>query len=108
MQGGGRRRDGIGRFAYRCAMHWLRFAVLLLPFVVTGCGRATDGEQLRLCRLMPPVLHAEGAEVREIRVAPAPLGRSGVRIDYAAREPGIPGRAHFLTCGFGGTTFERD
>jgi branched-subunit amino acid ABC-type transport system permease component len=89
-------------------MRWLRFAVLLLPLAVTGCGRATDSEQLRLCRLVPAVLHPDGTAIREIRVAPAPLGRSGVRIDYAAREPGTPSRVHFVVCAFGGTTFERD
>ena len=89
-------------------MRWLRFAVLLLPLCVTGCGRATDNEQLRLCRLVPAVLHPDGTGIREIRIAPAPLGRSGVRIDYAAREPGAPSRVHFVACGFGGTTFERD
>jgi branched-chain amino acid transport system permease protein len=89
-------------------MRWLRFAILLLPLCVTGCGRATDNEQLRLCRLVPAVLHPDGTAIRELRVAPAPLGRSGVRIDYAAREPGTPSRVHFVACGFGGTTFERD
>jgi hypothetical protein len=32
--------------------------------------RATDGEQLRLCRLLPAVLHPEGSELRELTVAP--------------------------------------
>ena len=68
----------------------------------------TDSEQLRLCRAILPVLHAEGTELREIRVAPAALGKSGVRIDYAAREPGAERRSARLACGFGGTTFERD
>ena len=89
-------------------MRWLRFAVLLLPLCVTGCGRATDNEQLRLCRLVPAVLHPDGTAIRELRVAPAPLGRSGVRIDYAAREQGDVSRVQFVACGFGGTTFERD
>src|ERR1044071_6009103 len=94
--------------AYRGAMRWLRFAALLLPLLAAGCGRATDGEQLRLCRLLPAVLHPEGSELRELTVAPAPLGRSGLRIDYAAHEPGSASRGHFVACGFGGTTFERD
>src|SRR5947207_14910911 len=101
-------RDEIPSVAYRAAMRWLRFAVLLLPVLVAGCGRVTDSEQLRLCRLLPAVLHPAGSEVREIRAAPAPLGRSGLRIDYAAREPGSANRAHFVACGFGGSTFERD
>ena len=89
-----------------------RFAVLLMALLASACGRVTDAEQLRLCRAILPVLHAEGTEFREIRVAPAALGKSGVRIDYAAREPGQESRearrSYGLTCGFGGTTFERD
>ena len=85
-----------------------RFAVLLMALLCAACGRVTDSEQLRLCRALLPVLHAEGTAFREIRVAPAALGRSGVRIDYAAREPGAAQRTYGLTCGFGGTTFERD
>ena len=65
---------------------------LLMALLAAACGRVTDGEQLRLCRAMLPVLHAEGTELREIRVAPAALGKSGVRIDYAAREPGAERR----------------
>ena len=44
---------------------------------LAGCGRVTDSEQLRLCRLIPPVLHPDGTEIREIRVgagAARPLG----------------------------------
>jgi branched-subunit amino acid ABC-type transport system permease component len=89
-------------------MRWGRFAILLLPLALAACGRVTDSEQLRLCRLILPVLHPEGSEIRDLRLAPAGLSRSGVRIDYAAREPGGTSRAHFITCGFGGTTFERD
>src|SRR4051812_41508816 len=89
--------------AYRGGMHWLRFGILLLPLLAAGCGRVTDSEQLRLCRLMPAVLHPDGTEIREIRVAPAPLARSGLRVDYAARERGAASRRHFVTCGFGGT-----
>jgi branched-chain amino acid transport system permease protein len=85
-----------------------RFAVLLLVLLAAGCARVTDSEQVRLCRMILPVLHAEGAEIREIRVAAAPLGRSGARIDYAVREGDAARRVHALTCGFGGTTFEAD
>ena len=67
-----------------------------------------DSEQVRLCRAIIPVLNAEGAEIREMRVIPAALGRSGVRIDYAAREGGAARRIHFVACGFGGTGLERD
>ncbi len=74
-------------------MRWLRFAVLLLPLCVTGCGRATDNEQLRLCRLVP-----RGAASRRHRhprnscgAGPArPLGRAhrlrGARAGHA--QPG--------------------
>ncbi len=88
-------------------MRWLP-VILMGPLVLAACGRVTDSEQLRLCRLLPAVAHPEGTEIREIRIAPAPLGRSGLRIDYSARETGRAKQAHFVTCGFGGTTFERD
>jgi branched-chain amino acid transport system permease protein len=88
-------------------MRLLRF-LMLLPLLAAGCGPATDSEQLRLCRLIPPALHPNGTEIREIRVIPFQIARSGVRIHYAAREPGAANRVHFVTCGFGGTTFERD
>ena len=103
----GQPRDVRRRFAYRAAMPGARFAILLTALLVAACGRVTDSEQLRLCRALLPVLHAEGAAFREIRVAPAALGKSGVQIDYAAREAGAE-RPHNLACGFGGTTFERD
>jgi branched-subunit amino acid ABC-type transport system permease component len=89
-------------------MHWLRSAVLLLPLFSAGCGPAIDSEQLRLCRLIPAALHPGGTEIREIRVIPFAIARSGVRIHYAAHLPGGASRVHFVTCGFGGTTFERD
>src|ERR1043166_3672787 len=85
-----------------------RFVVLLMALACAACGRVTDSEQLRLCRAILPVLHADGTALREIRAGPAALGKSGVRIDYAAREPGAERRTHSLACGFGGTTFERD
>src|SRR5689334_17992983 len=85
-----------------------RYAVLLLTLLAAACGRVTDSEQVRLCRAIVPVLNGAGAEIREMRVVPAALGRSGVRIDYAAREVGAERRLHSLVCGFGGTSFERD
>src|SRR5262245_42078642 len=88
-------------------MGWVRLAILL-PLLLAACGRVTDSEQLRLCRLIPPVLHPEGTEIRQVRIGPANVGRSGLRIDYTAREPGAANKAHFVACGFGGTTFERD
>ena len=100
--------DEAVRFAYRANMRWLCFAALLLPLLSAGCGRVTDSEQLRLCRLLPPVLNPEGTKIREIRVAPAALGRSGLRVDYTARVAGAPSRMQFVACGFGGSTFERD
>src|SRR5262249_23284862 len=89
-------------------MRSMRCTVLMIGLVAAGCGRVMDSEQVRLCRAIIPVLNAEDAEIRELRLAPAALGRSGVRIDYAARETGAPRRIHFVTCGFGGTSFERD
>src|SRR4051812_995462 len=81
------------------SMRWLRLA-FLLPLVLAACGRVTDSEQLRLCRPIPPALHPEGTEIREIRIGLATVGRSGVRIDYAAREPGAANKMHFVSCGF--------
>jgi branched-subunit amino acid ABC-type transport system permease component len=78
----------------------------MMALACAACGRVTHSEQLRLCRAILPVLHAEGSELHEIRAAPAALARSGVRIDYAARETGAERRRHSLACGFGGTTFE--
>src|SRR4029434_9644619 len=95
-------------FAYRRLMGCFRCAIVLMALLAAGCGRVTDSEQLRLCRLILPVLHAEGAEIREIRAGPAALGRSGVRIDYGVREADGNRRLHFAVCGFAGTTFERD
>jgi branched-chain amino acid transport system permease protein len=89
-------------------MRSTRCAVLLLGLLAAGCGRVMDSEQVRLCRAVIPVLNAAGADIRELRVAPAALGRAGVRIDYAAREAAAPRRIHFLACGFGGTGLERD
>jgi len=81
-----------------------RLSALLIALLAAGCGRVTDAEQLRLCRLIVTVLHAEGTQTREIRVGPR--GRSGLRIDYATRAPGAA-QVHFAACTFGGTTFER-
>jgi branched-chain amino acid transport system permease protein len=90
-------------------MHWFRFtALLFLILAAAGCGPVMDSEQVRTCRLVPQALHPDGTQIREIRVAPVPGERSAIRIDYAAQEPGSVNRAHFATCIFGGTTFERD
>ena len=91
------------------AMRWLRFAVLLLPLLVAGCGRVTDCEQLRLCRLVPPVLHpGRDRDPRDPRRAgaarPSPACASITRRASRAR----PAGRISSTCGFGGTTFERD
>jgi branched-chain amino acid transport system permease protein len=89
-------------------MPWSRLFVLLTLLLATGCARVADSEQVRLCRLIVPVLHAEGTGIRELRVGAVSLARSGVRIDYAATKPGGVRRTYVITCGFGGTTFERD
>jgi branched-chain amino acid transport system permease protein len=87
-------------------MRFIRLILLGLPLLAAACAGPIDSEQLRLCRRVLPALHPEGTEIREIRVAPAE--RAALRIDYAAREPGIANRVHFASCGFGCTTFERD
>ncbi len=80
-----------------------------LPFAVVACGSAIDSEQLRLCRLVLPVLHPDATEIQEIRAIPYALAQgTGVRVNYTSREPGEQRRVRFATCGFGGTTFERD
>src|ERR1043166_1697212 len=89
-------------------MRFARGLILLAAILVAGCGRSLDSEQLRLCRLVLPALHPEGTSLREIRVTPTALGKAGVRIDYAAREPGAASVVHFAACGFAGTTFERE
>jgi branched-chain amino acid transport system permease protein len=89
-------------------MTWSRLFVLLALLLAAGCARLADSEQARLCRLIMPVLHAEGTGIRELRVSAARLARSGVRIDYDAIEPGAARKRHFVSCGFGGATFERD
>jgi branched-chain amino acid transport system permease protein len=81
--------------AMACANHaysrivapWVgfRLSIVLLTAARRRLRAVTDSEQLRLCRLILPVLHAEGTEIQEISVAPR--GRSGLRIDYTAREP---------------------
>ena len=53
-------------------MGLFRLLPLLLLRACAGCARIADSEQVRLCRLVLPVLHAEGTEIREIRVAQAP------------------------------------
>src|SRR5258708_7508143 len=77
------------------------------PMISTSITNAI-ARQVRMCRLVPQVLHPDGTQIREIRVAPVPEEKSAVRIDYAAQEPGSVNRAHFATCVFGGATFERD
>jgi branched-chain amino acid transport system permease protein len=83
-------------------------AMLFLGLLAAGCGQVTDSEQVRLCRAIIPVLNGEGAEIREIRVSPADLGRSAVRVDYAAREIGAQRRIRHVTCAFGGRSLERE
>jgi branched-subunit amino acid ABC-type transport system permease component len=85
-----------------------RACLILLTLLLASCGRSVDSEQVRLCRLALPALHPEGTALREIRITPVALGKSGVRIDYAAREPGAASAVHFAACGFAGTTFERE
>ena len=85
-----------------------RACLIFVALLLAGCGRSVDSEQVRLCRLVLPALHPEGTVLREIRVTPVALGKSGVRIDYAAREPRGQSVLHYAACGFAGTTFERE
>jgi branched-chain amino acid transport system permease protein len=91
---------------YGCAMRRLFSIAVLLAPVLAACAVALDGEQLSLCRRAIPALHPDATEIRELRAAPATLGRQGVRIEYLAREPGGTARARAVTCGFGGATFD--
>jgi branched-chain amino acid transport system permease protein len=79
-----------------------RFLVLagLLP-VLTGCAGVLDPQQRDVCQRVLPALHAEGAQLREIGIAPAKR-TPALRIDYVAREPGEENRTHFVVCRFGG------
>jgi branched-chain amino acid transport system permease protein len=79
----------------------------LLALLIGSCASPIDGEQLHLCRLILPALHADGSEIREIRVSHADLGRQGLQIEYSAQEPGQERSVHHVVCGFGGTAFER-
>ena len=102
---GRRGRERSSRIVAR--MGWFRFAILLIALLAAGCGRVTDSEQLRLCRLILPVLHAEGTEIRgnpRLRRAAGPACASTTR--HASRAP--RGARTSLACGFGGATFERD
>jgi branched-chain amino acid transport system permease protein len=84
-------------------------AAMLLAATLAGCAGALDGEQLRLCRRVIPALHPDATEIREVRAAPAALGRQAVRIEYTARESSASTAApRHVTCGFGGATFEPD
>src|SRR4051794_40971113 len=83
----------------------LRVAIpLLLIGLVGACALSVDSEQLHVCRLVLPALHLEGTVLREIRSAPAALGRAGVRIDYTAQELRQPARNRVAACGFAGST----
>ena len=85
------------RFAYRRAMRWLRFAVLLLPLLVAGCGRVTDSEQLRLCRLILPVLHPGGhRDPRNPRRARARSAARACASTTRRASRARPSRAHFV------------
>jgi branched-subunit amino acid ABC-type transport system permease component len=82
--------------------------ILFAALLLSGCAGSLDSEQLRLCRLVLPALHPDGTTFHELRVAPGTLGKSGVRIDYTADEPGAASRVHFAACGFAGATFDAD
>ena len=78
----------------------------VLATLLAGCA-SLDSEQLRICRLVLPGLHAEGTEIREMRAGRAALGQQGIRIEYSAHEPSEVRAPHWVHCGFAGTAFER-
>jgi branched-subunit amino acid ABC-type transport system permease component len=77
----------------------------ITALLLAGCA-ALDDEQLRICRLVLPVIHPAETDLREIRVGATTHGGHGVRIEYAAREPGNRTSVHWIACGFGGRGFE--
>lgn len=81
----------------------MRRMVLLLALVSSfaACSAVMDREQVDLCRRVLPALHPDGTELREIRLTPAPPGGGGIKIDYAAREPGAERQMHYAVCRFG-------
>jgi branched-chain amino acid transport system permease protein len=84
----------------------MRRMVLLLALASSlaagSCSAVMDRDQLDLCRRVLPALHPNGTELREIRLVPAPPGGvGGIRIDYAAREPGAKTQTHYAVCRFG-------
>jgi branched-chain amino acid transport system permease protein len=84
----------------------MRRLVLLLalmsPLAGSGCSTWIGREQLDLCRRVLPALHPDGTLLREIRFAPQRAGdRSGLRIDYAARERAAETRIRYAVCRFG-------
>ncbi len=79
---------------------------LFLGALVASCAGSVDTEQLDLCRRTLPALHPEGTELREVRFAPA--GPRGIRLDYAAREPGRETAIHAVTCRFEGGPLDKN
>lgn len=84
----------------------MRFRLLLgLFLLLPGCGSVLDADQARLCRAVAPALHAEGAAVRETRLAPVAGQPDTLRLVYTVYADGTT-RPHWLTCRFGGRTGE--
>ncbi len=66
--------------------------------IATGCGRAVDADQLRLCRQTLPVLNPDGASFRISRSIA--WRETGVRIEYRVKPPAGPETNRFVACEF--------
>lgn len=73
-----------------------RAALILLPLLLAGCGRAFDLDQARLCRIALPALAPPEAEIRIASTSADPDG-AGVTLRYFI--PALPG-ARFAHCRF--------
>src|SRR5258707_11617968 len=80
----------------------LRLLAIAALLVAAGCA-PLDTEQVRICRLVLPALHADGTMIRETGAAALAAGR-GVRHPYEAIEPGNPPPtgAPWAVCPLGG------
>lgn len=73
---------------------WL---LLLAALALSGCAASIDHDQARICRLVLPVLEADGAGVFVLRESAV---SKGVRIDYEATDSAGRKRRRFAECRF--------
>jgi branched-subunit amino acid ABC-type transport system permease component len=69
---------------------------------LAGCGPETDSDQVRICRMALPALHAPGATFEIGRVSPGTTADT-VRIVYRVQELGQPARTRFIACRYAGS-----